>query len=191
MTSDEPTNTASIQHQHQQYQSHHLLETFIAQQRVHGAAMEDPEHPQYSPAATVLGSLSSRIEHPQPLRPPGAPTTSAQDVDHNIATNKIRLSLLWDMTPVNVWLDLGAPGEAFFKSFQQMVKKRKPLSERAMMTIYLKKDKHTPDDKAYALSLDEDDLDADWETTVTWLEENKRVKSPHIYGWVEVENEEG
>lgn len=95
---------------------------------------------------------------------------------------------MWDVTTVNVWLDTGASGEAFYHNFQQQVGKRKAISDRAMVRIYLRRDKNTPDDEVYELSLDEDELDADWETTVTWLEENKREKSPHIYGKVEIDD---
>jgi hypothetical protein len=88
-----------------------------------------------------------------------------------------------------MWLDTSAPGEAFYDTFQQHFGKRKVISDRVELKIYLKSDKQSPDDEAYALSLDADELDADWETTVSWLEENKREKSPHIYGKVEIEGE--
>jgi hypothetical protein len=97
------------------------------------------------------------------------------------------MSLLWDATPLNVWLDPHAHSEAFWRSFQQAVKQRKTILDRAMMTIKLKKNKNIPDEEAYALCLDEDDLEADWETTIEWLEANKRDKPPHLYGVVEIE----
>jgi len=84
-----------------------------------------------------------------------------------------------------IWLDLRAPGETFYNAFHQLVEKRKGIFERAMMTIYLKKDKQMPDDEAYPLSLDADNLEADWDTTVAWLEVNRRDKPPHVYGRVE------
>ena len=83
-----------------------------------------------------------------------------------------------------MWLDLHAPGEDFFKTFQRLVEKRKGIFDRTNITIYLKKDKLTPSDEAYPLSLDVDDLEADWDTTVAWLQDNKRDKSPHVYGTV-------
>jgi hypothetical protein len=89
---------------------------------------------------------------------------------------------------LNIWLDLSAHGEAFYKAFQQQaVKQRKNILDRATITIQLKKDRTVPDEAAYLLSLDEEDLEADWETTVEWLEANRRDKSPHIYGVVEIE----
>jgi hypothetical protein len=93
------------------------------------------------------------------------------------------MRLLWGATTLNVWLDLSAHGEAFYRSFQQQaVKQRKTILDRAMMTIKLKNDKNTPDDESYPLSLDEEELEADWETTREWLDENRRDTSPHIYG---------
>jgi hypothetical protein len=44
-----------------------------------------------------------------------------------------------------------------------------------------------PDEEACPLSLAEDDLEADWEMITEWLEANRRDKSPHIYGVVEME----
>jgi hypothetical protein len=143
------------------------------------------ESHQPSPAPTVL---DAHIEHPQPLRPNNAPTTHVHDSDPNQAADRMRLSLLWDATTLNIWLDLNAHGEAFYKAFQQQaVKQRKNILDRATITIQLKKDRTVPDEAAYLLSLDEEDLEADWETTVEWLEANRRDKSPHIYGVVEIE----
>jgi hypothetical protein len=101
-------------------------------------------------------------------------------------SSRIRLSLTYDATPINVWLDLDAPGEAFFQSFQQQCVKRMKVLDRSGAFIWLKPNKHAPDDEAYALSLDEDELDADWETTVAWIKENRRDKSPHLFGVVMV-----
>jgi hypothetical protein len=103
------------------------------------------------------------------------------------ASSRIRLSLTWDATPVNVRLDLDARCEAFFRAFQQMCVKRKGDFDRSRTFILLKPDKHAPEDEAYALSLDEDELDADWETIVAWIKENRRDKSPHLFGEVRVE----
>jgi len=63
---------------------------------------------------------------------------------------------------------------------------RKGMFDRAAIRIILKTDKQTPDDEAYKLSLEESDLEADWPTTLEWLEENKTGKSPRIYGRVQV-----
>jgi hypothetical protein len=52
------------------------------------------------------------------------------------------------------------------------------------MVIKMKKDKAILDENANALSIDEENLEADWETTKEWLEANRRDKSPHIYGEV-------
>ena len=92
------------------------------------------------------------------------------------------------MTTFNVWLDLNAHCDAFYKAFQQLAaKQRKSILDRATITIQLKNDKNMPDEEACPLSLAEDDLEADWEMITEWLEANRRDKSPHIYGVVEME----
>jgi hypothetical protein len=154
-----------------------MVEPFLSRQQSYETAIGDH---QPSPANTVLGS---RIEHPQPLRTNSVATTPVRDADPNKASDRIRMSLLWGATTLNVWLDLSAHGEAFYRSFQQQaVKQRKTILDRAMMTIKLKNDKNTSDEESYSLSLDEEELEADWETTREWLDENRRDKSPHIYG---------
>jgi hypothetical protein len=105
----------------------------------------------------------------------------------NSASNRIRLSLIWDATWLTVGLDLDARCEAFFRAFQQLCVKRKGEFDRSRTFILLKPDKHAPEDEAYALSLDEDEMNADWETTVAWIKEHRRDKSPHLYGEVRVE----
>ena len=91
------------------------------------------------------------------------------------------------MTTFNVWLDLDGPAEAFFLAFQQQVSKRKEILDRSLITIYLKTEQQSPDVTEHPLCLGPDELDADWEPTVEWLENNKREKSPHIYGTIEVD----
>ncbi|CAN9293775.1 unnamed protein product [Alternaria alternata] len=98
------------------------------------------------PAPTVLGS---HIEHPQPLRPNIAAASPVQDADPNKNAGRIRLSISWDVTTFNVWLDLNAHCDAFYKAFQQQAaKQRKSILDRATITIQLKNDKNMPDEEA-------------------------------------------
>tara|TARA_R110002003_G_scaffold171_10_gene13959 strand:- start:10054 stop:14157 length:4104 start_codon:yes stop_codon:yes gene_type:complete len=97
-------------------------------------------------------------------------------------SSRIVLSLIWDANHIKVWLDLDGPGEAFFHTVQQQCVKRIKVLDRSRTFISLKPNKHTPDDEAYALSLDEDELDADWETIVAWIKKNKRDRPPHLFG---------
>ncbi|KAF2686955.1 hypothetical protein K458DRAFT_402477 [Lentithecium fluviatile CBS 122367] len=177
--------TTPVQQQ-QQHSVHQFVENLVNRQHAHGAAVEPSRLSQHSPAVTVRGSHSSHIEHPQPLRPVAAPNASGHNVDQNAASDKVRLNFDWGPTPMKVWIELRAPGEAFFEAFQQQVQKRKGMFERSQVTIYLKKDKKTPDDEACELSLDMNDLEADWEATVEWLEENRRGEPPRVYGRVQV-----
>lgn len=95
---------------------------------------------------------------------------------------------MWEATQINVWLDMAGPGEAFFKALQKEIGKRKNIIDRTMMSIVLRNVKDIPDnmDLERWLALDEDSLDADWDAIREWLEENKRDKTPHIYGRIEV-----
>jgi hypothetical protein len=83
-----------------------------------------------------------------------------------------------------MWLDLDSPSNAFFLAFSKEAGKRRAMPDRNSLTIYLKPEQHTPDVAAYPLSLDEESLDADWFGTVKWLDENKRERSPHVFGTV-------
>ena len=87
-----------------------------------------------------------------------------------------------------MWMDPNAPAEDFFRVFQEQAERRRSIPERSMIRICLKNDKNMPDEESYDLSLDEEDLDADWETTLEWLEGHKRDKSPHIYGVIQVQD---
>ena len=143
------------------------------------------EGQQSSPAPTIL---DTHIAHPHPLRPNVGPGAPVQNADPKKATDRIRLSVVWDATTLNVWLDLNEYGEDFYQAFQQQAaKQRKDVLDRTTMRIQLKKDKNLPYEEAYPLSLDEDELEADWETTCEWLNSNKRDKMPHIYGVVETD----
>jgi hypothetical protein len=153
----------------------------MARQQAQGAAVEASRLSRHSPASTALHSRSSHMDPSQSSRP----SVSGHNADHNTGADKLRLSFEWGVTPMAIWMDLRAPGETFFEAFQQLVVKRKGMFERDTMTILLKKDKQTPDDEAYPLSLNSDDLEADWEMTVEWLEENRREKPPHVYGKVQ------
>ncbi|KAI4609320.1 hypothetical protein J4E80_008569 [Alternaria sp. BMP 0032] len=174
---------ASSNHrQDDRYNPHHVVEPLISRQQSYARNMEGQ---QSSPAPTVM---DTHIEHPHPLRPNLGPGAPVRDADPKKATDRIRLSVVWDATTLNVWLDLNEYGEDFYQAFQQQAaKQRKDILDRTTMRIQLKKDKSLPYEEAYSLSLDEDELEADWETTCEWLNANKRDKMPHIYGVVETD----
>lgn len=180
-----PVQQQPMQHRQQQ-QQHAFMDNLFARQ-ANIAAREDSRLSQNSPAATILGSRSLHSEHSQPLHPSAMPSASTSSNDQNTTTEKIRLNLTWDRTILKVWLEMNAPCEAFFRTFQQLVEKRKGIFERADITIYLKKDNSTPDDEAYPLSLDEDELKVDWKDTLSWLRDNTgETVSENVYGRVQV-----
>jgi hypothetical protein len=139
----------------------------------------NPETQQYQHTHPVHGEQ-------QPVRAAGTLTDPVPGVSHDTGPIKIRLNIMWDATTINVWLDTAGPGEGFFRAFQKEVGKRRTIPDRSMIAIIMKNDKNMPEDLSYRLPLDEDSLDADWDTIKEWLDSNKRDKSPHIYGRVEI-----
>lgn len=137
-------------------------------------------------------TLPTQQQHPHPqvirteTNPLHTTVESVPDLNHHNGSNKLRLCIMWEATQINVWLDMAGPGEAFFKAFQKVVGKRKIIPDRTMMTIVMKNDESMPDELAAWVPLDEDSLDADWDTVQEWLNKNKRDKTPHIFGRVEI-----
>ncbi|CAE7179590.1 hypothetical protein PTT_13169 [Pyrenophora teres f. teres 0-1] len=172
----------------EQFQSHGMVEAFMTQQQLRGTGPEGRQHQRNSPAPTVRRSHPSSTEHSLPLRTNATPAPSVRHDDPNTTRTRIRLSLVWDTTVINMWIDLNAPAEDIFRVFQEHAEKRRSIAERSLMSICLKNDKNMPDHESYDLSLDEEDLDADWETTIEWLEAHKREKSPHIYGVIQIQD---
>lgn len=125
-------------------------------------------------------------QHPVRAHAPSANPTS--EIDPNRAQDRIRLNIVWDTASINVWLGLTEPSDTFFREFQTEIEKRKKIiTDRALLTIIVSNEKSTPAERSYRMELAEDCLDADWDITKEWLEDNKRDKAPHIYGRVEVD----
>jgi hypothetical protein len=154
----------------------------LAHQRPQGLEGETHHLVQPPSTATIRNTRSTRVDHSQPTPAP----IQVSGNNSETPNRKLRLSLKWDKTPVNLWLDLDGPAAAFFQALRD-VSKRRQVHDWDSLAIYLKTKSQSPGDIAYRLSLDAEELDADWETTVEWLEENKRDKTPHIYGSIEVE----
>jgi hypothetical protein len=77
-------------------------------------------------------------------------------------------------------LDLDSSAEVFFQALRDVSKRRK-VHDWDSWVVWLKTELQSPDETAYRLALGEE-LDADWDITVDWLEQNKRDKPPHICG---------
>lgn len=95
----------------------------------------------------------------------------------------------WEKTPIKICFDPTASGEEFYQEFLRWAVKRKLDGDlqRNRITIWLKSSKTAPDKHAYELSLREEQLEALWEETVEWIQENKSEKAPHIYATVQQE----
>lgn len=176
--SGSPLQRQSHQPQQQQ-QPPPIFDALLARQQANAVPRQEHRTSQNSPTATVIASNSHTTHSP------AMPPASDFESDPNTANDRIRLSLLWDKTPLNIWLEMSAPAEAFFQTFQQQADKRRRMFDRGEVTILLKGEKSAPDGEAYPLSIAEDDLEADWEETLSWVNENRRETSPHIYGRVQ------
>jgi hypothetical protein len=143
-----------------------------------------------SPASSQFqSSYSSQTERP-PSRPVTVvPTSSGSPGTTNQSNDKIRVNCTLDSTLLNFWLELDRHADAFIAYVQEAFKKRKLPFAQSATTILFKPDPRTPDESGYLLILDEDDLEADWAGTVSWLRENKNAASPHIFGTIHIENE--
>ncbi|KAH9878149.1 hypothetical protein J1614_003366 [Plenodomus biglobosus] len=174
------SSTTTVQHQSAQH--HQQLPQFL--QPIFNQS-KPPQ--QSSPTAVHPSRPAVQIDTSSPARSPAVLAASThQTSDPNVAIGRIRLSLDWGLTPIQMWLDLCASGDAFFQTFQKHALQRKRTFERAETTIYLRQTKKGHDEEEYPVSLGEEELDADWELTVSWVVENKRDKPPHIHGRVEV-----
>ncbi|KAH7381151.1 hypothetical protein DE146DRAFT_623977 [Phaeosphaeria sp. MPI-PUGE-AT-0046c] len=180
--------------QHQdlpQQQPHHaFLHGLFERPQMRDAVVDGARHSHNSPTPTVLDTRSIVTEHPQPLGPSSIPTmtaTSSHNGGQSPGIDKIRLNFTWDKAPINVWLDMAAPAEAFYLAFHRIAEKRKKMFERDSVSIWLRRDKEMAEGDGYELLLNESDLEGDWETTITWLKENKRDTAPHVIGRVEID----
>ncbi|KAF2848340.1 hypothetical protein T440DRAFT_520037 [Plenodomus tracheiphilus IPT5] len=179
MTGDDSSTTTI---QHQPSQQHQQVPSFLQ-------PMFNQQHPSQPLASSAAHPARPRthIDTSRLTQSPAIPTASTHHTgDPNVATDRLRLCIEWGKTPIMVWIDLCASGDAFFQAFHKLAVQRKRTLERTETTLFLRQTKEGLDDEEYPMSLDEDELDADWEMTVDWLKDNKKEKPPHIYGRVEV-----
>ena len=104
-------------------------------------------------------------------------------------TETIRLNCVWDKTLISVNIDLHANGETFFNTIQATFRKRKKTLDRSVHSILFKIEKASPDTDGCSLSFDEANLSMDWDSTLEWMNENRREKPPHLFGKVECDTE--
>lgn len=131
---------------------------------------------QHSPMLTSRNTRTTQKDYSKSTTPP----VQIRSNNSETPNRKLRLSLKWDTTPVNLWLDLDSSAEVFFQALRD-VSKRRQVHDWNSWVVWLKTELQSPDETAYRLALGEE-LDADWDITVDWLEQNKRDKPPHICG---------
>ncbi|KAI4605743.1 hypothetical protein J4E83_010406 [Alternaria metachromatica] len=107
---------------------------------------------------------------------------------------QLQLKGLWGTTPISISFNPEESGETFFQVFLRWAKRRGRGGEvdRSRMILWLKANKEMSDDAAQDLSLDLDELENLWATTVAWIHENKSAQAPHLYATVQmIEMEDG
>lgn len=110
-----------------------------------------------------------------------SPTVTASGKERDSSLDQIRLTGRWGRIPINLKMDLNAPGEVFYQTFCRWAEERNRKIERERTVLWLKRDKSMGDDFRFDFSLSEEELEEIWEAVVEWVQENKREKGPHIY----------
>jgi len=137
---------------------------------------------------TVLPAQSRHTDHGQPSE------TITLATSQGASSAQLQVNGFWDATPISMFFNPDESGEKFFQAFQRWAVRRKRGGhvDRGRMTLWLKASKGMSDDAAQDVSLDQDDLENLWATTVAWIHENKSAKAPHLYATVEmIEMEDG
>ncbi|KAJ4989268.1 hypothetical protein SVAN01_05173 [Stagonosporopsis vannaccii] len=159
----------------------HSMEGYKIHQAQPGLSEGNQQPMQPSPMPTSR-NIRSTQEGRTKSTPPPIQTPSN---DSERPNRSLRLSLKWGTTPINLSLDLDSSAEKFSIALKE-ASKHKQVHNWNSWVIWLKTEPQSPEDSAYRLTLG-DDLDAYWDVTVDWLEQNKRDKPPHIWGLVQFE----
>jgi hypothetical protein len=157
-------------------QPEELVQNFVRTQREQVAAQSRSA----SAAAPNQRTDSSRTSHPSIA----APASSAHMANSQPGTDRIRVSCTLGSSALSFWLDLDAPAQEFFVTLHKEFQKKKNHLDRAMTSILFTCDKSSDGD-GREIQLSEDELEADWEEIVSWIRDNKRQKSPHMYAAVQ------
>ena len=159
------------------------IENLANRQRMHIVPEEDNHLSRGSPLHTVpVPKLASTgIDSRQQHQMPTAPTFTANDKEHASSSGQIRLTGRWGSIPINMRMDLNAPGEVFYQTFYRWAEERNQKIERERTKIWVKRDRGTPDEYSLDFGLGEEELEEVWEGVVEFIQENRREKGPHIY----------
>ena len=149
--------------------------------------MREAKRPRES-EPTAPSAQSRHTDHGQP----GGTATLA--AGQGVPSAQLQVNGFWGTTPISMAFNPDESGEKFFQAFQRWAVRRRRGGDvdRSRMTLWLKASKDMSDEAAQDLSLDQDDLENLWATTVAWIHENKSANAPHLYATVEmVEMEDG
>jgi hypothetical protein len=154
-----------------------LVDKFVRSQRERVTAP-----PRKAPGATPKQRTESSSTSRSATTNPTSPTHTARQ---DPGSEKIRVSCTLGSGSFKFWLDLDAPAQAFFQTVQPQLKKKRGPFDRTTVSFIFGRDKQMSDDQVCELPLGEDELEADWEETVTWIRDNKGEKAPQMYATVQ------
>ena len=153
---------------------------------VHDFVRSQRERVVASPRNTPGAMSKQRTEPLRASRPaPADPISPTHTAGQNPGSEKIRVSCTLGPGSFKFWLDLEAPAQAFFDTVQPQLEKKRIPFDRTTVSFLFGRDKQTSVDEMCELPLGEDELEADWEDTVTWIRDNKRDIAPQIYATVQ------
>lgn len=151
------------------------------------SAMQEAQRMRGSgPPAQAAGSAPA--DHGQPNH------ASLPIVGPAATGEQLQVKGYWGTTPISISFNPEESGEQFFQAFLRWAKRRGRGGEvdRSRIMLWLKANKEMSDDAAQDVSLELDELEDLWATTVAWIHENKSAQAPHLYATVQmIEMEDG
>jgi hypothetical protein len=156
-----------------------LVHDFLRNQRERAAVP-----PRNAPGATSKQRTDPSSASRPATADPASPTHTA---GQSPGSEKIRVSCISPGSgPFKFWLDLDAPAQVFFDTVRPLLEKKRGPFDRTTASFLFGRDKQmSHDEVSDQLPLGEDELEADWEDTVTWIRDNKRDTAPQIYAAVQ------
>ncbi|KAH4614864.1 hypothetical protein HBH68_010030 [Parastagonospora nodorum] len=114
-----------------------------------------------------------------------------QTRNNSSTTDRVRLICRWGVGRLNAWLELDSHPRKFIANIEKEFTRRKMIFLPAATTLLLKPHEDTLDEDAFYMRLEEDDLEADWDETIEWVNSNIQGDQGIMFGVFEIEDERG
>ncbi|EAT91724.1 hypothetical protein SNOG_00229 [Parastagonospora nodorum SN15] len=112
-----------------------------------------------------------------------------QTRNNSSTTDRVRLICRWGVGRLNAWLELDSHPRKFIANIEKEFTRRKMIFLPAATTLLLKPHEDTLDEDAFYMRLEEDDLEADWDETIEWVNSNIQGDQGIMFGVFEIEDE--